>query len=123
MTFNDAMSVLLPHLVRQFHDHAQLRPLLLLGEHVALLGRGEAALRRQAELIERAYLVASSMRRLMSSFFSSVPLLEVTRPSTTILLPFGRKRSGSKPPARVAVVFEEIAVVVQLAEQRSATGS
>src|SRR6185437_2332916 len=46
------------------------------------------------------YLVASSMRRLMSSFFSSVPLFEVTRPSTTILLPLGRKRSGSKPPAR-----------------------
>src|SRR6266511_1306145 len=46
------------------------------------------------------YLVASSMRRLMSSFFSSVPLLEVTRPSTTTLLPFGTKRKGSKPPAR-----------------------
>src|SRR5208282_2323614 len=33
-----------------------------------------------------AYLVASSMRRLTSSLFSSVPLFEVTRPSTTILL-------------------------------------
>ena len=37
----------------QFHDHAQLGPLLVLGQHVALLGRGEAALRRQAKLIER----------------------------------------------------------------------
>src|SRR5262249_31321661 len=35
-----------------------------------------------------ANLPASSMRRLTSSFFSSVPLLEVTRPSTTTLLPF-----------------------------------
>src|SRR3954470_13298256 len=47
-----------------------------------------------------ANLAASSIRRLPSSFFSSVPLLEVTSPSTTALLPFGRKRSGSKPPAR-----------------------
>src|ERR1700745_1090326 len=47
-----------------------------------------------------ANLPASSMRRSMSSFLSSVPLLEVTRPSTTTLLPLGRKRSGSKPPAR-----------------------
>src|SRR6266852_8685895 len=47
-----------------------------------------------------ANFAASSMRRLMSAFFSSVPLFDVTRPSTTILLPLGRKRSGSKPPAR-----------------------
>src|SRR5664279_2215167 len=45
-------------------------------------------------------LVASWMRFLISSRGSSRPDLEVTRPSTTILLPFGRKRSGSKPPAR-----------------------
>src|SRR4029077_12953078 len=44
------------------------------------------------------YLVASSIRRLMASLLSSLPLFEVTRPSTTIgLLPFGTKRSGSKP--------------------------
>src|SRR5262245_10845333 len=43
---------------------------------------------------------ASSMRRLMSSLFSSVPLLDVTRPSTTTLLPLGKNRSGSNPPAR-----------------------
>src|SRR3970040_922498 len=40
-----------PHLVSQFHHQAQLRPLLLLGQHIALLGRGEAALRAQAELV------------------------------------------------------------------------
>ena len=42
-----------PHLVRHLDDQPQLRPLLVLGQHVALLGRGEAALRRQAELVER----------------------------------------------------------------------
>src|SRR4029079_13441153 len=42
---------------------------------------------------------ASSMRRLISSLDSSVPVFEVTRPSTTCL-PLGTKRKGSKPPAR-----------------------
>src|SRR5262249_56017927 len=46
-----------------------------------------------------ANFAASSMRRLITSLDSSVPLFEVTRPSTTIL-PLGTKRSGSKPPAR-----------------------
>ena len=41
-----------PDFVGDFDDHAQLRPLLVLGQRVALLGRGEAALRRQAELVE-----------------------------------------------------------------------
>src|SRR6516165_484354 len=42
-----AKSALSPNLFGQFHDHAQLGPLLLLGQHVAFLGRGKAALRRQ----------------------------------------------------------------------------
>src|SRR6185312_11258334 len=42
---------------------------------------------------------AWSMRRLMSSFDSSRPVFEVTRPSTT-WRSLGTKRSGSKPPAR-----------------------
>src|SRR5262249_27388588 len=46
-----------------------------------------------------ACLLASSMRRLSSSFDSSLALLVVTRPRTAALS-LGRKRSGSKPPAR-----------------------
>src|SRR3974390_974137 len=42
-----------PNLLGDLDDHAQLRPLLLLRERVAVLGRGEAALRRQRELVER----------------------------------------------------------------------
>ena len=57
------------------------------------------------------------MRRLMSSFFSSVPDFDVMSPTTAILLPFGRNRSGSKPAGAIGVVFEEIAVVVDAAEQ------
>jgi hypothetical protein len=42
-----------PHLFRDLNDELELLPLLVLGQDVALLGRGEAALRRQRELIER----------------------------------------------------------------------
>src|ERR1700682_4131393 len=44
---------LFPHLGGQLHDHRQLRPLLVLGQGVALLGRGEAALAGNAELVKR----------------------------------------------------------------------
>src|SRR6185312_12539943 len=48
-----AGTTLPPNLGRQFHDHPQLCPLLVLGEHIALLGRSKSTLRRQAELVER----------------------------------------------------------------------
>src|SRR4051794_3749715 len=47
------------------------------------------------------YWVASSIRRLSMSRSSSSPRLVVTRPRTTTL-PFGTKRSGSKPPERAS---------------------
>src|SRR3569623_1160063 len=45
-----------PNHLRHLDDHPQLRPLLVLGERVALLGRGKAALRRQRQLLERREL-------------------------------------------------------------------
>src|SRR5689334_20548346 len=42
-----------PHLLGEFDDHLKLRQLFVLREDVAFLGRGEAALRRQTELIQR----------------------------------------------------------------------
>ena len=44
--------VSVPYLVRYLDDHTQLCPLPVFGEYVALLGRGEATLWRQRELIE-----------------------------------------------------------------------
>src|SRR5262249_58739282 len=46
-------SMLAPHLVGHFDDHPELRPLFVFREDVALLGRGEAALRAERQLIER----------------------------------------------------------------------
>src|SRR6478672_7885007 len=45
-----------PHLARDIDGELQLGPLLFLGEDVALFGRGEAALRRYRELIQRRVL-------------------------------------------------------------------
>ena len=39
------------------------------------------------------------MRRFSASLLSSSPTLVVTSPSTTVL-PLGKARNGSKPPAR-----------------------
>ena len=47
-----AVGWLLPHLIRQLDDHPQLRPLLVLGDDIALLGRRKAALRGHRELFE-----------------------------------------------------------------------
>src|SRR5215475_2949935 len=41
-----------PNLICNFHNHRELRPLLVFSEHIALLGGGEAALRREAKLID-----------------------------------------------------------------------
>src|SRR6266700_4575179 len=41
-----------PNLIRYLDDPRQLGPLLVLGQDIAFLGRGEAALRREAKLIE-----------------------------------------------------------------------
>src|SRR5690242_2451086 len=50
------VSALAPDLVRKLDDQAQLRPLLVLRQDVALDGRREAALRREAELVDRRML-------------------------------------------------------------------
>src|ERR1700680_4503496 len=41
-----------PHLLRYFNDAGELGPLLVLGQAVAFLGRGETALAGQTKLIE-----------------------------------------------------------------------
>src|SRR5258708_25875458 len=43
---------LTPHIAGDLDAAGQLGPLLFLGQQIALLGAGEAALRRQAELLQ-----------------------------------------------------------------------
>src|ERR1700688_2377295 len=47
-----AIGLFPPHLLCDFADHPQLRPLLLFGETIAFFGRGEAALRRKTKLLQ-----------------------------------------------------------------------
>src|SRR4051812_21799220 len=63
---------LAPDLLRGLDDQAELRPLLVLRQLVALDRRGEAALRGQAELLERRVL-----RRLLDATLQLVLRLEL----------------------------------------------
>ena len=64
----------LPDGFRDLLDEAQFVPLLLLRQEVSLLGRGEAALRAEAELIERDVL-----RRLVDAGDNILLLFERAR--------------------------------------------
>ena len=61
-----------PDLLGDLHDLAQLGPLLLLAERVALDGRGEAALRREAELVD-----VDELRGLLDAALEQVLALEL----------------------------------------------
>ena len=63
------------------------------------------------------YLVASSMRRLMSSLASSLPLLRGDQAEHELLVALGEEAQRLEAAGAVAVVFEEIAVDIDLAEQ------
>ena len=105
-----------PHLVGDLHDHAELRPLLLLGQHVALLARGKAALRRQAKLIER-----HEFRRLVDAALDLV--LGFQRAGLRgdeaehHLLALRHEAQRLEAAGAVAVVLHEIAVHVDGVEQ------
>ena len=51
-----ARRALVPHGARRVDDEPQLRPLLVLGDHIAFHHRSEAALRREREVLERNVL-------------------------------------------------------------------
>src|SRR4051812_40835489 len=96
---------LLPHLVGELLDHAKLRPLLLLGKDVALLGGGEAALRREAELLQR-----SELGRLVDPPLDVVLLLERTalggdEPEYHGLVALRQEAQRLEAAGAVAVVF------------------
>src|SRR5712691_2608370 len=106
-----------PHLVGEGDDHAQLRPLLVLGEDIAFLGRGEAALGREAELLERREL-----GRLLDPALDVVLLLERAalggdEAEHHDLVALGQVAQRLEAAGALAVVFEEIAVVVAAPEQ------
>src|SRR5436190_18114399 len=67
-----AIRSLAPHLVGHLDDPPQLGPLLILGEQIALLGGGKAALAGDAELLERGVF-----HRLLDAALEIVLALEL----------------------------------------------
>src|SRR6185503_911249 len=105
-----------PHFLGHFDDQGELRPLLVLRQGVALLGRGEAALRRQAKLLER-----NIFRRLLDApldlvFRLQPPALAGDEAEHDLAVlrhqPQRLERAGAR-----AVVFHEIAVHLDAVEQ------
>src|SRR5687768_11055116 len=95
-----------PHLIRDLHDFAHLGPLLLLGEDVALLGRGEAALRAECELLHRR-----EFRRLVDPALDDVLALERAAlrgddADHDDLLALGQESQRFETAGTLAVVFE-----------------
>src|SRR5262249_14191473 len=105
-----------PHLIRQLHDPPQLRPLLVLGQDIAFLARGEAALRGEAELVE-----IDEFRRLVDAALKRVLLLERAAfggdEAEHHHLALGHEAQRLEAAGAVAVVFHEVGVDVDLVEQ------
>src|SRR5688572_23015938 len=98
-------------------DHlTHLRPLLLLGEDVAFLGRGEAALRAERELLERGVLRGLVDAALDQVFRLERAALRGDHADHDDLLALGQEAQRLETAGAVAVVFQEIAVEVALAE-------
>src|SRR5215831_293769 len=105
-----------PHLAGDLDDHLEFGPLLLLGENVALLGGGKAALGRQAQLLER-----SEFRRLVEPPLDGVLLLQRAalggdEPHRHALLALGQEAQRLEPARALGVVFQEVAIVGDAAE-------
>src|SRR6202158_3568798 len=106
-----------PHFLAELDDHAELRPLLVLGQNIALLGRRKAALRREAELIE-----ADVFGRFLDPPLDVVLGLERAglrghEAEHHDLVAFGQEPQRLEAAGALAVVFEKVAVVVAAGAQ------
>src|SRR6516162_7776566 len=107
-----------PHLVGELHDHRKFRPLLALGEDVAFLGGRKAALRRKAELLHWCK---------SGCFIDAAPDIVLLLQRSALggdeaehddLVSFRQETQRLESAGALGVVFEEIAVVVDLSQQR-----
>ena len=102
---------LAPDLARNIDDQPELRPLLVLGEDIALFGRGEAALRAEAQLLERRIfggLLDPAQNFVASLERSGLRCDEAEHDG----LALRQEAQRFEPAGPVAVPFEEIAVDV-----------
>src|ERR1700683_1961027 len=106
-----------PIFVRELHDHAQLRPLLLFGQDIAFFGRGEAALRRQAQLIERHVFGGLVDAALDVVFLFQLAGLRGDEAEHKLLLALGEEAQRLEAARAVGIVFEEITIERGMTEE------
>src|SRR6188508_2678839 len=111
------VTALSPHLFRQLNDHAQLGPLLVLAQQVAFLGGSKAALRREAELLERDVFGS-----LVDAPFEVVRVLQRAelgrdKAEHNLFVALGHEAQRLEAAGPLGVVFKKEAVVVD-SEQR-----
>ena len=108
---------LAPDLARRLDDQLELGPLLVVAQRVALDGGGEAALPREAELLDVDVAAASSMRRL--SVVLALELAALGRDQAEDDELAGRHEAQRLEAARAGVVvLEEEAVDLEVVEER-----
>src|SRR5260370_11731427 len=108
---------LAPHLARHLDDEAELGFLFLDRQRVAVDGRGEAALRAEAELLERH--VAGRLLDAALQFVLGFERRPLGRDETEhhLLRPLRHKAQRRKAARAGIVIFEKEAVDLEIAEQ------
>src|SRR3984893_2265305 len=111
-----AIGLFPPHLLGDLADHLQLGPLFLFGKSIPFLSRGEAALRRQAELLDIGELggfLDAPLDRILGFQGAGLGRHQAEHRAAAFLqTPQRLKTAGA-----VGVVFHEIAVHLDLVEQ------
>src|SRR5713226_4480503 len=107
---------LAPNVLGELDHLAHFGPLLFFGQNVAFFGRGKAALRAERELFERR-----EFRRLVDAALDRVLALQRAAlrgddPDHDVLVALGQEAQRLEAAGPLAVVFEEVAVVVALRE-------
>src|SRR6202035_1332737 len=116
-----AIGLFPPHVLRDLADHLELRPLFLFGESIPFLGRGEAALRRQAKLLdigEFCGFLDAALDGVLGFQTAGLGRHQAEHRAAAFLQTPQRLETAGA----VGVVFHEIAVHLDLVEQHFLLG-
>src|ERR1700730_12853769 len=116
-----AIGLFPPHVLRDLADHLELRPLFLFGESIPFLGRGEAALRRQTELLEVGELggfLDAALDGVLGFQGAGLGRDQAEHSEAIFLQALERRKTAGA----VGVVFHEITVHLDLVEQHFLLG-
>src|SRR5581483_10594341 len=111
-------SQLSPDLAGGLDDEAKLRLLFLDGDGIALEGRGEAALRAQAQLLERDVFggFVDATLQLVLLFERALLRRDQTQHHH---LSLGHEAQGLEAARACVIIFEEEAIDLEFTEKRS----